>query len=137
VLKPGGWKRPLPRCKRELYLNGYEIVRATALRWRMDLSSRNAADEIELNWSGFIIVEPDAPWIECLILTVSANGLCLNVGAIVVPEIFAVAFTPCGSVRRVCARTWRRGELVRARFVTGTELRSALKANPPSAVVAS
>jgi AAA domain len=52
-------------------------------------------------------------------------------------EIFAVAFTPCGSVRRVCARTWRRGELVRARFVTGTELRSARKANPPSAVVAS
>jgi hypothetical protein len=59
----------------------------------MDLSSRNAADEIELNWSGFIIVEPDAPWIECLILTVSANGLCLNVGAIVVPEIFAIAFS--------------------------------------------
>jgi hypothetical protein len=103
----------------------------------MDLSSRNAADEIELNWSGFIIVEPDAPWIECLILTVSANGLCLDVDAIVVPEIFAVAFTSCGSVRRVCARTWRRGELVRARFVNGTELRSALKANPQSAVVAS
>jgi hypothetical protein len=103
----------------------------------MDLSSRNAADEIELNWSGFLIADPDAPWIECLILTVSGNGLCLDVGALVVPEIFAVAFTPCGSVRRVCARTWRRGELVRARFVTGTEFRSALKANPPSAVVAS
>jgi hypothetical protein len=103
----------------------------------MDLSSRNAADEIELNWSGFLIADPDAPWIECLILTVSGNGLCLDVGALVVPEIFAVAFTPCGSVRRVCARTWRRGELVRARFVTGTELRAVLKANPPSAVVAS
>jgi hypothetical protein len=92
----------------------------------MDISRRDADDEIELNRPGFIIVEPDAPWIECLILSVSANGLFLDVGAIAVPKIFAVAFTPCGSVLRVCARFWRRGELVAARFVTATELRSAL-----------
>jgi hypothetical protein len=62
----------------------------------MDISRRDADDEIELNRPGFIIVEPDAPWIECLILSVSANGLFLDVGAIAVPKIFAVAFTPCG-----------------------------------------
>jgi hypothetical protein len=60
----------------------------------------------------FVIVEPDAPWIECLILTISANGLCLDVGALVVPKIFAVAFTPRGSVRprlRENLAPWRAG----------------------------
>lgn len=66
---------------------------------------------------------PDAPWIEVFILDISETGLCLNVGALAVPELFGVSFTPCGSIMRVCRRVWRRGELLGARFVTARELR--------------
>jgi hypothetical protein len=84
-------------------------------------------ERIDYQRSGFIIPAPDAPWIECFITDISENGLCLNVGALVVPEFFGVAFTPCGRVRRVCTVAWRQGELIGARFVTAKELRQGIQ----------
>jgi hypothetical protein len=92
------------------------------MRHRKDLGERRH-ERIEFQRSGFIIPAPDAPWIECFITDVSESGVCLEVGALVVPEIFAVAFTPCGAVRRVCMMAWRQGQLIGARFVTAKELR--------------
>jgi hypothetical protein len=58
-----------------------------------------------------------------LILDVSQSGICLEVGALVVPQIFGVSFTACGTVTRVCRLAWRRGELIGARYVTAKQLR--------------
>jgi hypothetical protein len=98
--------------------------------WGKDLSKRKA-ERIGYERPGFIIPAPDAPWIECFIADVSDSGVCLNVGALVIPETFGVAFTPCGSVRRVCTIAWRRGELIGARFVTAKELRKEARQTGP------
>jgi hypothetical protein len=81
---------------------------------------------VDLHKPGFLIPAPDAPWIECLIVDVSGNGVCLDVGALAVPKIFGLAFTSGGEVLRVCSLVWRRGEQVGARFVTVKELRQGL-----------
>jgi hypothetical protein len=78
---------------------------------------------VDLHKPGFLIPAPDAPWIECMILEVSDDGVCLDVGALSVPKIFGLAFTAGGEVLRVCSLIWRRGELIGARFVTAKELR--------------
>ena len=78
---------------------------------------------VDLYKPGFLIPAPDAPWIECLIVDVSDDGACLDVGALAVPKIFGLAFTAGGEVLRVCALVWRRGELVGARFLSAKELR--------------
>jgi hypothetical protein len=78
---------------------------------------------VDLHKPGFLIPAPDAPWIECVILDVSDDGVCLDVGALSVPKIFGLAFTAGGEVLRVCRLIWRRGELIGARFVTAKELR--------------
>jgi hypothetical protein len=65
-----------------------------------DLSHRRH-ERIDFQRSGFIIPAPDAPWIECFVNDVSESGLCLDIGSLKVPETFAVAFTRCGTVRRV------------------------------------
>jgi hypothetical protein len=78
---------------------------------------------IDLNKPGFLIPTPDAPWIECMIIDVSDNGVCLEVGALAVPKLFGLAFTAGGEVLRVCSIAWRRGELLGARFVSAKELR--------------
>jgi hypothetical protein len=78
---------------------------------------------IDLHQPGFLIPAPDAPWIECMIVEVSDDGVCLDVGALSVPKIFGLAFTTGGEVLRVCALAWRQGELVGARYVTAKELR--------------
>ena len=78
---------------------------------------------VDLYKQGFLIPTPEAPWIECLIVDVSDDGVCLDVGALAVPQIFGLAFTAGGAVRRVCALIWRRGGLVGARFVSASELR--------------
>jgi|SRR6267154_2660045 len=80
---------------------------------------------VDLHKPGFLIPAPDAPWIECLIVDVSDEGVCLDVGALAVPKVFGLAFTAGGEVLRVCALIWRRGELVGARFVSAKELRQA------------
>ena len=78
---------------------------------------------VDVRKPGFLIPAPDAPWIECLIVDVCDDGVCLDVGALAVPQIFGLAFTAGGAVRRVCALIWRRGEQVGARFVSAKELR--------------
>jgi hypothetical protein len=89
---------------------------------RKNLGGRRSV-RIELHKPGFLIPAPDAPWIECLIVDVSDNGVCLEVGALAVPKLFGLAFTAGGEVLRVCSIAWRRGELLGARFVTAKELR--------------
>jgi hypothetical protein len=79
---------------------------------------------VDLHKPGFLIPAPDAPWIECMINDVSDSGVCLDVGALSVPKIFGVAFTAGGEVLRVCSLSWRKGELIGARFVTAKELRA-------------
>jgi hypothetical protein len=82
---------------------------------------------VDLHKPGFLIPAPDAPWIECLIVEVSNDGVCLDVGALAVPKLFGLAFTAGGEVLRVCALIWRKGELVGARFVTAKELRQGFE----------
>lgn len=78
---------------------------------------------VDLNKPGFLIPAPDAAWIECVITEVTDEGVCLDVGALSVPELFGLAFTAGGEVLRVCSMEWRQGELLGARFVTAKELR--------------
>jgi hypothetical protein len=78
---------------------------------------------VDLRKQGFLIPAPEAPWIECVIVEISDDGACLEVGALAVPKIFGLAFTAGGEVLRVCSLIWRRGELIGARFVTAKELR--------------
>ncbi len=78
---------------------------------------------VDLQQPGFVIPAPDAPWIACTVIEVSDEGVCLEVGALAVPQIFGLAFTAGGEVLRVCRLTWRKGEQVGARFVSAIELR--------------
>ncbi len=91
-------------------------------RSRRNLGARKNI-RVDLNQPGFLIPAPDAPWIECMIVEVSDDGVCLDVGALVVPGIFGLAFTAGGEVLRVCSLIWRKGEQVGARFVSAKELR--------------
>jgi hypothetical protein len=91
-------------------------------RQRKEFSGRRSV-RIDLNKPGFLIPAPDAPWIECLIIDVSHNGVCLEVGALAVPKLFGLSFTAGGEVLRVCSIAWRKGELLGARFVSAKELR--------------
>ena len=83
---------------------------------------------VDLHKQGFLIPAPDAPWIECMIVDVADDGVCIDVGALSVPKIFGLAFTAGGEVLRVCSLAWRKGELVGARFVTAKELRAGFVA---------
>src|SRR6478735_7974049 len=94
-------------------------------RHRSDLGARKKV-RVDLYKQGFLIPTPDAPWIECLIVDVSDEGACLDVGALAVPDLFGLAFTAGGEVLRICSLVWRRGELIGARFVTAKELRQGL-----------
>ncbi len=94
-------------------------------RHRKDLGARKKVRK-ELHKPGFLIPTPDAAWIECVIVDVSDGGVCLDVGALAVPEIFGLAFTAGGEVLRVCTLALRRGGLVGARFVSAKELRQGL-----------
>ena len=88
---------------------------------------------IDLHTPGFLIPAPNAPWIECTIIDVSANGVCHDVGDLAVPKLFGLTFTSSGEVLRVCSLIWRRGDRVGARFVSVKELRQGLapaKAGP-------
>jgi hypothetical protein len=81
---------------------------------------------VDLYKPGYLIPAPDAPWIECVIVEVSDEGVCLDVGALAVPKIFGLAFTAGGEVLRVCSLAWRQGELIGANFVSAKELRQGL-----------
>jgi hypothetical protein len=78
---------------------------------------------IEFQKTGFVILGPDGPWIECSLLNISDGGALLEVGNLPVPKIFVLVMTPDGKVRRACLTVWRQGELLGARFVTAEELR--------------
>jgi hypothetical protein len=84
---------------------------------------------VDLQTPGFLIPAPDAPWIECLIVEVTDEGVCLEVGALAVPKLFGLAFTAGGEVLRVCSLIWRQGERVGARFVTARELREGFESD--------
>lgn len=94
-------------------------------RHRKDLGARRHV-RVDLYQPGFLIPAPDAPWIECVIVDVSDDGVCLDVGALAVPELFGLAFTAGGEVLRVCSLVWRQGERLGARFVTARQLRDGL-----------
>lgn len=94
-------------------------------RHRNDTGSRKPV-RVDLHKPGFLIPAPDAPWIECVITEISDDGVCLDVGALAVPELFGLAFTAGGEVLRVCSLVWRQGEMLGARFVTAKELREGL-----------
>jgi hypothetical protein len=94
-------------------------------RYRKDPGARKHV-RVDLYKPGFLILTPDAPWIECTIVDVSESDVCLEVGALPVPKLFGLAFTAGGEVLRVCSLAWRRGELVGGRFVTAKELRQGL-----------
>ena len=96
-------------------------------RHRKDLGARKHI-RVDLQKPGFLIPAPDAPWIECMIVDVSDQGVCLDVGALSVPNVFGLAFTAGGEVLRVCSLIWRRGEQLGARFVTAKELRQGFVA---------
>ena len=89
---------------------------------RIERGTRKSV-RIDLHTQGFLIPAPDAPWIACEIVDVSNHGVCLEVGDLVVPKLFGLAFTAGGEVLRVCSLIWRRGERVGARFVSAKELR--------------
>jgi hypothetical protein len=93
---------------------------------RKNLGARKQV-RVDLHKPGFLIPAPDAPWIECTVVEVSDEGVCLEVGALAVPKIFGLAFTSTGEVLRICLLMWRQGELVGARFVTAKELRLGLE----------
>ncbi len=95
-------------------------------RHRKDLGARKHV-RVDLYKQGFLIPAPDAPWIECLIVDVSEEGVSLDVGALAVPDLFGLSFTPGGEVLRVCSLAWRKGELIGAEFVTAQELRQGFE----------
>jgi hypothetical protein len=78
---------------------------------------------VDLDRPGFVIPAPDAPWIQCKVVDISDSGVCIDVGALVVPDTFGLAFNPTGTVIRVCLKVWRRGVMIGARFLSGKELR--------------
>jgi hypothetical protein len=94
-------------------------------RQHTELGARKSV-RVDLYTKGFLIPAPEAPWIECTIVDVSENGVCLDVGDLAVPKLFGLAFTSSGEVLRVCALIWRRGERIGARFVSAKELRGGL-----------
>jgi hypothetical protein len=102
-------------------------------RHRRDLGARRHV-RVNLYKPGFLIPAPEAPWIECTIIDVSETGVCLEVGALPVPEMFGLAFTATGEVLRVCSLVWRRGEMVGAEFLSAKDLRAGLtSASSPKA----
>jgi PilZ domain len=95
------------------------------------MSSRRKHPRVDFCKAGFVILEPDAPWIECAIADISEGGVRLNIGALVIPQVFVLVLNPSGSVRRACRRVWRRGEWVGARFVSAKELRDGVATPAP------
>jgi hypothetical protein len=101
-------------------------------RHAKDLGARKHV-RVNLYKRGFVIPAPDAPWIECTIVDVSEKGVCLDVGALPVPKLFGLAFTPTGEVLRICSLVWRNGEMVGAEFLSARELRAGGFAPPEAA----
>ena len=71
---------------------------------------------------GYVILQPDAPMIECVVTDISHRGAGLNIGALALPKTFLLVLSPDGKVTRPCKLVWRRGELAGVRFITAAEL---------------
>ena len=93
------------------------------MRHRKDLGERKAP-RIVCQRAGYIIVTPNAPWVECEFRDISEGGVCIQVGELAIPEIFAITFTESGDVRRLCRLAWRRGGLIGAQFIKPDQLRA-------------
>ena len=65
---------------------------------------------------GFLVLEPDGPWVECLLLMFRRPGADLKVGALVLPDTLLLLLTPDGKVRRACKLVWRKCDLAGVRF---------------------
>ena len=93
------------------------------MRHRKDLG-RRSHDRVGYRRRGFIIPEPFKPWLDCLIVDVSAGGICIKVvGALAIPKVFGVAFNSDGTIIRICYTAWRRGGLIGASFLSAKQLR--------------
>lgn len=92
---------------------------------RKELGKRKH-NRVEMYKRGFVIPAPDAPWVECTVIDVGHKGVRLDVGSLLLADLFGISFTPGGEVVRVCSLVWRQGELVGARFLTPTQLRDGI-----------
>jgi hypothetical protein len=99
------------------------------VRHRKDLGKRRH-ERVGYRRRGFIIPEPFKPWLDCLIVDVSAGGICIKVGALAIPKVFGVAFNSDGTIIRVCSTAWRRGGLIGASFLSAKQLRERQQPAP-------
>jgi hypothetical protein len=93
------------------------------------MSNRDDPDHSKERWvsfqrPGFLVLEPDGPWIECFIKDVSGGSVSIDVGSLQIPKTFVLLMSPKGEVRRLCQIVWRRGELLVAKFVTPQDIAS-------------
>jgi hypothetical protein len=100
-------------------------------RLREELGGRRHA-RIQMRKSAHLILAPNAPWIECMIIDISEAGICLEVGPLAVPDLFGIAFTSGGEVLRVCLLIWRQGGRIGARYVSARELREGFVTPSPA-----
>jgi hypothetical protein len=88
---------------------------------RDDLGERKHA-RVGFERPGFLILEPDGPWLECFVTDISEGGAGLRVGSLALPKNFMLLLTENGEVKRICRLVWRRGEFAGVRFLTVKEL---------------
>jgi hypothetical protein len=91
----------------------------------MGRTGKRKHSRVDFERPGFVILEPDGPWVECLIGNISEGGASLNVGALAIPQTFILLLSANGKVRRICRLTWRKGEMLGVRFISRKELLSA------------
>jgi hypothetical protein len=97
---------------RQLSTQDVELI----MQNRTHLGNRKHA-RVVIERPGFVILEPNGPWIECFIVDISEGGAQVRVGSISVPETFVLLLTAKG-VRRLCRLIWRKGDLVGAKFIS-------------------
>lgn len=83
-------------------------------------------ERIDSRRPAFVVLQPNDPWLECMVLDISSGGARLEVGAAPVPKMFMLILTRNGEVRRTCLTTWRNGAMLGARFLSLKEIRRAL-----------
>jgi hypothetical protein len=81
--------RQRPPTQLQIHL-GQSFVGIAPMKRREYLGNRKNA-RVELERPGFVIPAPDAPWIQCKIVDISDSGVCIDVGALVVPDTFGLA----------------------------------------------
>jgi hypothetical protein len=94
-----------------------------AVRHNKDLGSRKHY-RVSYGKPGYVFCAPDAFGLQCIIRDISEGGIQLDVGELVLPRIFGVAFTANGSIQRLYKPVWRRGGLVGAKVLSAKEFRA-------------